>query len=518
MLQTASRQVGFFDASELIGPLPEGSFYALLAEHGERIVCDQDFADCYSATRGRPSIPPSQLAKVLLLQYRTGLSDEQAMEAVQWDLRWKIALDLAVDHQGWDPSTLTRFRARLLLHGKERLALENSLRLAEEIGLLDAPAEQIVDSTPMLGAAATQDTVRLVRSGVRKLLDAVGAADQDAGAQLSDSLEFDYERPHEKPDCRWRERQERERMLTRVAEDAERALRAVEQAGGLLDVDQVKQAHDLLRELIGQDFDIDEDGLPRLHRGTRAGRILSVHDTEMRHGRKSQHQRFDGYKLSAAATNSDTPLITAVAVAPASEQDGPQAKELVDSQPEERRPKRIVGDTAYGIGRVRAELDERQVAVLAPVPEAPANDDRLLKRDFQIDLERGTVTCPAGQIAKIRTEPSGQRRASFAKPICDHCPLRDRCVQRSRGCRQIQIAPEEELLIAARRALDDPDTAEHLRRTRPRIERLLGLLAHRYGARKSRYRGRRKAALQAAWAAALVNLNPIAAQLAASGA
>jgi len=45
------------------------------------------------------------------------------------------------------------------------------------------------------------------------------------------------------------------------------------------------------------------------------------------------------------------------------------------------------------------------------------------------------------------------------------------------------------LLLAARRALADPDIAEHLRRGRPRIERLLGLLAHRYGARKSRYIG-----------------------------
>ena len=60
-----------------------------------------------------------------------------------------------------------------------------------------------------------------------------------------------------------------------------------------------------------------------------------------------------------------------------------------------------------------------------------------------------------------------------------------------------------------------PIDAQHLRRTRPRIERLLSLLAHRYGARKSRYRGRRKAALQAAWTAALVNLNPIGARLAA---
>jgi Transposase domain (DUF772) len=269
MLATESRQVGFFDAAELVRPLPQGSFYALLAEHGERIVSDQDFAECYSERRRGPSIPPSKLAKVLLLQHRTGLSDEQAMEAVCWDLRWKVALGLAVDDEGWHPTTMTKFRARLLLHGKERTALENTLRLAEELGLLAAPAEQIVDSTPMLGAAATQDTVRLVRSGVRKLLDAVRASDHEAGETLDASLEFDYAKPNDKPDCRWREKAERERMLSRVAQDAERALRAVEQ---------VEVAHKLLRELIGQDFDVDSGGVPRLHRGTRAGRILSVHD------------------------------------------------------------------------------------------------------------------------------------------------------------------------------------------------------------------------------------------------
>jgi Transposase domain (DUF772) len=101
MLATQSAQVGMFDAVQVMGPLPRGSFYALLAEHGHRIVCDADFADCYAARMGRPSIPPSLLAKVLLLQHRTGVSDEDAMECVRWDLRWKAALDLPVDHQGW---------------------------------------------------------------------------------------------------------------------------------------------------------------------------------------------------------------------------------------------------------------------------------------------------------------------------------------------------------------------------------------------------------------------------------
>jgi Transposase domain (DUF772) len=334
MLATQSAQVGMFDASVLSRPLPEGSFFALLAEHGDRIVRDEDFAECYSQRMGRPSIPPSLLAKVMLLQHRTGASDEQAMECVAWDLRWKVALGLPVDHQGWHPTSLSRYRARLLLHKKEALALENTLRLAEELGMLDGTAEQIIDSTPMLGAAATQDTVRLVRHGVKKLIDAVKAADQDAGERLDDGLEFDYERPAEKPDCRWREKGERERMLTRVAQDAERALEAVKQAEGLLEDEQVKAAHDLLRELIGQDFDIDQDGVPRLHRGTRSDRVISTVDTEMRHGRKSTHQRFDGYKLSAAATSGSEPLICAVHVAPGGETDGPQAKHLIDAQPE----------------------------------------------------------------------------------------------------------------------------------------------------------------------------------------
>lgn len=72
----------------------------------------------------------------------------------------------------------------------------------------------------------------------------------------------------------------------------------------------------------------------------------------------------------------------------------------------------------------------------------------------------------------------------------------------------------EHLLQAGREMLNDPERSEHLRRTRPRIERLLGLLTNRYGARKSRYIGSAKARLQAAWAAALVNLNPIGHHLA----
>jgi hypothetical protein len=95
------------------------------------------------------------------------------------------------------------------------------------------------------------------------------------------------------------------------------------------------------------------------------------------------------------------PLITAIEVRPAGDQDGPQAAGLVEQQPERRRPRRLLGDTACGTGPVRGELAQRQVAVLAPVPEAPVAEGRLAKRDFVIDIDAGTVTCPAGHLAAI---------------------------------------------------------------------------------------------------------------------
>jgi hypothetical protein len=56
-------------------------------------------------------------------------------------------------------------------------------------------------------------------------------------------------------------------MLTRVARDAERALQAVELSDGLLAHEHVADAQRLLRELIGQDFEMDEGGVPSATKG-----------------------------------------------------------------------------------------------------------------------------------------------------------------------------------------------------------------------------------------------------------
>jgi hypothetical protein len=126
-------------------------------------------------------------------------------------------------------------------------------------------------------------------------------------------------------------------------------------------------------------------------------------------------------------SNTSEPLIMAVHVAPGGESDGPQAKHLIDQQPSEQRPDRILGDTAYGNGVVRSELAERNVDVLAPIPDGAVVEDRVAKRDFQLDPAAGTVTCPAGHTATITTSKKGVRTARIARAHCGACPLKDQC-------------------------------------------------------------------------------------------
>jgi transposase len=100
MLGTVDRQGSFLGVESLLSKLFEGddsSFYARMAARGDSLISDEDFADCYSAGMGRPSIPPSLLMKSVLLQVRDDVSDREAARRAAKDLDWKRALGLEVD-------------------------------------------------------------------------------------------------------------------------------------------------------------------------------------------------------------------------------------------------------------------------------------------------------------------------------------------------------------------------------------------------------------------------------------
>ena len=186
-----------------------------------------------------------------------------------------------------------------------------------------------------------------------------------------------------------------------------------------------------MREIVGQEFETDDEDAPRARARRRSRQIISAHDPEMRHGRKTNAPPFTGYKLHVAAA-ADVPVLTAIAISPGNEHDGQHAGALVDQQPEPRRPTRVIGDTAYGNVEVREQLEQRSIACSRRCTAPLGKRRHVPKDEFQIDLDNDTVTCPQGKTAPIyktsRQHPAtGERVARFARTDCEPCPLRARC-------------------------------------------------------------------------------------------
>src|SRR5438477_3035213 len=74
----------------------------------------RDFAGLYSRL-GRPSIAPEMLLRAMLLQaFYSVRSERQLMERLEFDLLFRWFVGLGIDDAGWDHSTFSKNRDRLL--------------------------------------------------------------------------------------------------------------------------------------------------------------------------------------------------------------------------------------------------------------------------------------------------------------------------------------------------------------------------------------------------------------------
>ena len=248
---------------------------------------------------------------------------------------------------------------------------------------------------------------------------------------------------------------------------------------------------------------------------------MSVHDPEMRHGHKSSSKRFDGHK-AAIAVDTDSQLITAVAVLPGNAPDNLGALELVEeSEANTGVPvQEAMGDAAYGDGVTRQAFADAGRKLVARVPGRP-DRQRFPKDDFVIDLAAGSCTCPAGQVTRNivpagrRTDYAGRvhhlRAFQFDGSECMTCPLRSQCIPaKGRKGRRVLIHPQEALLQQAR-ALQRSAAHDEYRGRRVVVEHRLARLVH-LGIRQSRYFGRAKTKFQLYLAATVANLTLVAAK------
>lgn len=528
MLGTRNNQRGLFEAdtmyAEFVG---RDSFYGWLASQRGKLFRDEEFADLYCACNGRPSVPPSLLATALVLQTHDGVSDEEAKQRADFDLRWKVALGIEVKEKPFAKSTLQLFRSQLVLHEKTRMMFRRSLEKAREVGFLKyrKKLHAAVDTMAILGAGAVKDTYNLLADGIAMLIrELAELSGEEAAGWASRHGLGRYFEPSIKgtEEVDWNDEESRKGFLAGIVRDADslleqaRAERGRHEEGSEADR-RIVEAADLLRQLLLQDIDRKEDGAG-IKRGVAKDRVVSVHDPEMRHGHKCSTGRFDGHK-GAVAVDTESQLITAVGTLAGNAHDGDTGLELTErsEQNTDLEVAETVGDCAYGDGETRRQFREAGRRLEAPVPRPPRTG-KIPKSEFRIGRKLDRVTCPAGRTTfswSWRRRPpnrSGRRYRvkvfRFSADDCATCPLKEGCGGERDGPRTITLHPQEKQMRRARRHHDSKAFKEAKRR-RQVVEHRIGRL-RQLGVRAARYMGRAKTEFQMLMAATVANLTLLA--------
>ena len=450
--------------------VPDGSVYAFLADHRHELFPAELFADLVLQGRSHSSVPTQVVATVMVLQALEGLSDREAASALRRDIAWKVACGLRLDDEGFHPTVLVYWRARLRASERPRRIFEAVRQVVAATGVLTGRGRRVLDSTVLDDAVATQDTVTQLVAAIRRVRRLLPAA---RGVELA---AHDYDRPG-KPDCAWDDPQATGALVTGLVTDALAVLEAVDGPG--LDAEQA-EAVALLALVAGQDVEPGErPGSWRIARKVAKDRVISTVDPQARHAHKTSAQRRDGYKTHIVA-EPETGLVTGCALTAANAPDGPTGVGLLAG---EQPGLEVLGDSAYGGGGTRAALRAAgHTQTIKPLPLHSAVPGGFTIHDFRIDPQAGTLRCPAGHTAPITS--SG--RASFASH-CPGCPLRRRCTTAADG-RTIRLHPHEDELRAARRQAVTRSFQRSYRRWRPMVERSIAWLVAD-GCRRVPYRG-----------------------------
>ncbi len=461
--------------------VPWDDFYELLASF-------------YSEDIGRPPVSPVLMLKFEYLRYHHNLSDREVIVRAKTDLAFRHFLQLPLQWGLPHPSSLCIFRGRLGTNGF-REVFSRVVHTAREHGVVKDRL-RIKDATHVIANIAVPTALALVAQTRDNLL----VAAEPFAPLLVEGERVNLEMLREatqtkKPD---------ERLATRLAQ-----LREM-----LVWVDELAAPENAEKNAAWQRFVAQRDLTHKIlddqehpHSGDRT---LSTTDPDARCGKHGQW--FDGY-LSDMLIDADSEIITVVNVLPANGDEAADAVELI-RQEEAAHGNDVEAMSIDGVGfngPLLRELEDPaglNIDTYVPTPKE-GKTDAFTPEDFEEDIQRGVVTCPAGQTSKYRHHDDQKQTTKyrFQAAVCRACPLLARCMKQppKQWGRTVSKTDYQVEHDRARHKTSTPQYAA-IRREHPKVERKLGEVMNRHGGRRARYRGCGKVLIQELMACTATNV------------
>jgi transposase len=454
---------------------------------------DGEFGDLYEAG-GRYPVSPSLLAGITILQYLFRVSDRQAVEDTIMRRDWRIALGITPDYVRFCPTVLTRFRQRLVKHGRSRQLFETVLRRIRELGLLTGSRRVRVDATKLIADVARLSRADLIQEAIRVVVCALAKQ----APELAEDLTFHrlYEAYGEE-------------YWLGGGEGSDARLTTLGAAGyellALCGAREVK-GKAVLAQILEEQFLVTDDVLrPRTKEERPLETIASPHDPDALWGRE-RDDRWVGDKAHFVETaDPDAPhLITDVLVTDSRTMEAEVLPELAErvtfATPEVDT---LLADGGYAA----AGNTERAAALgldLVSPPRANTRRGKLPISAFALDFEREVARCPAGQESTYWHTRTRDVQIRWPTKVCAACPRRAECTDSPRGR---TLAPSRHYVQLQRdRQRAETKGFRKLYTLRAPIEATISELVHCCGLRRSRYRGAPFRELHVLFAATALNV------------
>ena len=487
---------------------------------------------------GQPAYAPWHLALVTLLQFREGLSDRQAAEAVRARIDWKYLLGLGLDDPGFDHSVLCEFRGRLLDGDAPERLLARVLDAAREGGLLKVRGRQRTDGTHVLAAIRVLNRLELAGETLRAALNAVAAV---APAWLRAAAPPEWHGRYDRrvEDARLPETgPKRDAYAARVGADGCLLLDALGADNAPPDAVALP-AVELLRRVWARHFERVEagpGGSDGADDGARlrpvrdvgpGGRVESPYDADARF-RTNRGANWTGYMVhfTESCDEGMPRLLLHADTTPANVSDAARLSPIHEALAAKGlAPSEHLVDAAYvSAEHLFAARERHGIDLVGPARPDPNWQNRdgaaFGAGDFAVDWSRRVARCPEGKestgwaVCGKKAGGRGFVRTNFRAEDCRACPSRPRCT-RSRDPYQGRVltllAQREYEALAAARAREGTREGRRLYALRQGVEGTMSQAVRACGLRRARYRGLAKAGLQNVATAAAINLDRLAA-------
>jgi Transposase DDE domain/Transposase domain (DUF772) len=475
----------------------------------------EELASMYRRTgAGKPALPPALLAMATLVQGYLGVSDAEMVELTVVDLRVQMVLGcLGAETPPFSQGALQEFRERLMATDLDRRVLERTVELAKRTKAFDPrklpkTLRVAIDSSPLAGAGRVEDTYNLLAHAARNVVRCAARllewpeeqVCREAGIPLllGSSIKAAL-------DIDWNDAGEKAAAIKILSSQLDALQAWIEgQLPKALAAPPLKTHLETLVQIRTQDLEPDPmGGGSRIRHGVAEDRRVSVEDPQMRHGRKSKSQRFNGFKRHIAA-DVDRGLILACAITPANR---PEEEGIPSLTADLQRQVHTIDALLIDRGYINSPLVDdvlRRRGKIVCKPWKSQNGRMFPKSVFTLNLRDRTIACPNGQVQPIAFGTN----VEFDPDICDRCTLRSQCTSAELGNgRTVAIAENEALQQRLRQQIETSAGRAALRE-RTTIEHKLAHISQRQG-NHARYLGVRKNTFDLRRASASQNLEAL---------